>query len=102
MLMFTSTHEAEVESLLKDNRELQRLLIAEKDHAVFLDRMLRSLETEYRNFRTYCVGHHIERLPAKTPFTKDEIRTLIQLCHPDKHGGKESAVTITQKLLKLR
>lgn len=35
-------------------------------------------------------------------FTQDELRTLIQLCHPDKHQGKESAVAITQKLLRLR
>ena len=35
-------------------------------------------------------------------FSDAEIKTLISLCHPDKHGGKESAVRITQKLLKLR
>lgn len=35
-------------------------------------------------------------------FTADELKTLLQLCHPDKHGGKESAVRITQKLLELR
>jgi hypothetical protein len=27
---------------------------------------------------------------------------IIQLCHPDRHGGKESAVEITKKLLLLR
>lgn len=35
-------------------------------------------------------------------FDDKEIKTLISLCHPDKHGGKESAVSITQKLLKMR
>lgn len=35
-------------------------------------------------------------------FTPEEIKTLITLCHPDKHGGKESAQRITQKLLSLR
>lgn len=38
----------------------------------------------------------------KVPFSKDELRTLIQLCHPDKHGGKKTASDITQKLIKLR
>lgn len=35
-------------------------------------------------------------------FTPEEIKTLINLCHPDKHNGKESAVEITKKLLTLR
>lgn len=35
-------------------------------------------------------------------FTQDEINTLINLCHPDKHGGKKSATDMTQKLLSLR
>lgn len=35
-------------------------------------------------------------------FTQDELRTLINLCHPDKHNGKETAVEMTQKLLALR
>lgn len=34
--------------------------------------------------------------------TQEEIKTLIQLCHPDKHAGKESAKRLTQKLLTLR
>jgi hypothetical protein len=39
----------------------------------------------------------------QTPqFTPSELKTLIQLCHPDKHDGKKSAVEITQKLLTLR
>lgn len=36
------------------------------------------------------------------PLTKDDIKSLLQLCHPDKHDGKESAVQMTQKLLKIR
>lgn len=39
--------------------------------------------------------------PAKQ-FTAEELKTLLQLCHPDKHDGKESAKRITQKLLELR
>lgn len=35
-------------------------------------------------------------------FNNDEINTLINLCHPDKHNNKKSAVQITQKLLELR
>jgi hypothetical protein len=39
---------------------------------------------------------------AAPQFTVDELRTLIQLCHPDKHDGKESAVRMTQKLNQMR
>ncbi len=35
-------------------------------------------------------------------FTEAQLRTLLQLCHPDKHGGKESAVLITQHINQLR
>lgn len=37
-----------------------------------------------------------------TPFTKKEITDLIKLCHPDKHGGSETANTLTRKLLQMR
>ncbi len=37
-----------------------------------------------------------------TQFTPDELRTLLSLCHPDKHGGKESATRVTQKLIAMR
>lgn len=37
-----------------------------------------------------------------TQFSEAELRTLLSLCHPDKHGGKESATRITQKLIALR
>lgn len=32
----------------------------------------------------------------------DMLKTLIALCHPDRHGGKESATRATQFLLSLR
>ncbi|MNO13196.1 hypothetical protein D3C76_28250 [compost metagenome] len=39
---------------------------------------------------------------SNTQLSQEEIKTLIQLCHPDKHAGKESAKRLTQKLLTLR
>lgn len=35
-------------------------------------------------------------------FSDDELRSLLQLVHPDKHDGKESAVRLTQKINALR
>jgi hypothetical protein len=33
---------------------------------------------------------------------EEELKTLIYLCHPDKHGGKEVATRMTQMLLDMR
>lgn len=35
-------------------------------------------------------------------FSQEDIKRLLQLCHPDKHDGKQSAVEMTQKLLKMK
>jgi hypothetical protein len=37
-----------------------------------------------------------------TQFNKEQLTTLIQLCHPDKHGGRESANRMTQLLNDMR
>lgn len=48
----------------------------------------------------------LEELNAKhesATFTESEIKTLIGLCHPDKHGGNnERASIITTKLLRIK
>jgi hypothetical protein len=38
----------------------------------------------------------------ESQFSQEDIRRLLQLCHPDKHDGKQSAVEMTQKLNRLR
>ena len=40
--------------------------------------------------------------PIYRQLNSEEIKTLITLCHPDKHQQKESAVKMTQKLLSMR
>lgn len=46
-------------------------------------------------------GVRIDQMPP-AQFDADELKLLLQLCHPDKHGGKDSATRMTQKLLSLR
>ena len=36
------------------------------------------------------------------PIEPDMLRRLVQLCHPDKHGGSEAANIATRYLLELR
>lgn len=40
-------------------------------------------------------------IPA-SPIEPDMLRRLVQLCHPDKHGGSEAANIATRYLLELR
>lgn len=35
-------------------------------------------------------------------FTDEQLKSLLQLVHPDKHGGKESAIAMTQLINGLR
>lgn len=37
-----------------------------------------------------------------TKFTDAELKKLIRLCHPDKHGDSQSATEMTQRLLEMR
>lgn len=39
---------------------------------------------------------------ATQQFTREEIETLIRLCHPDKHGGSARANDMTVRLLAMR
>lgn len=35
-------------------------------------------------------------------FSAEDIQRLLQLCHPDKHDGKQMATDMTAKLLKMK
>ncbi len=35
-------------------------------------------------------------------FSPDDLDRILILCHPDKHGGKQIATEITQKILEIR
>lgn len=39
---------------------------------------------------------------GKRTLTDTDIKSLLLLVHPDKHGGKEAAVRMTQRLLAMR
>lgn len=39
---------------------------------------------------------------AKPIFDEKELKQLVALCHPDKHGGSKVAEEMTRKLLTLR
>lgn len=86
-----------------------RLLIAKQ---VAVDSLVR--KADFDKLRTICLRFEHEallykgynedlkkQLHART-FSKDEINTLIRLCHPDKHNGNEKANNVTVRLLEIR
>lgn len=61
-----------------------------------------SLQREIMHIRAAHWNDSKTKQSNTTQFTKDELRSLLQLVHPDKHDGKESAVKLTQKINQLR
>lgn len=86
--------EATMNSNQRDNEKLRRI---NGDY-----------ENQIRHLRAwiYALEH---KTPVKSKqstsvstFTKQEIKTLIALCHPDKHGNSKTSNDITKRLLELR
>lgn len=57
------------------------------------------LVDEYNKLLESKSGHTVV---TSNDFSKKDIDTLLRLCHPDKHDGKESATRMTQMLLEMR
>lgn len=81
-------------------------------HAHLVNKELRKLRDELTKDRDewrataahyYKLAKGVKPEEAKpTQFNKEQLTTLIQLCHPDKHGGRESANRMTQLLNDMR
>lgn len=44
----------------------------------------------------------LEKHDSTSRFSESDIKRLLQLCHPDKHGGSKMASDMTSKLLAMR
>lgn len=91
-------------AILKDVKRAERELSEKSHRLLHLDFEHRRLIARYNNM----VKEHNQMVDefayggGGNPFTPEELKILIGLCHPDKHGGKESANKMTQKLLSMR
>ena len=81
-----SLHEANLEA-----EELQTKLKAARRKARQLRKELREKEQQQP-----------EPVHSPTPLSADQIKALLRLCHPDKHGNSELATRTTQWLLSMR
>ena len=73
---------------------LARQLEAERKKVEFLEMRI-SILNGVLNMR-------IAPQPTKPVLDSEQWRRLVQLCHPDKHGGSEAAVKATQWLQEVR
>ena len=82
---------------------LQSTLARAKRVAQFWEMRYNALKTEHNALVTRINRLGGESfLQRESSFTESELRQLLRLVHPDKHGGKKSAVRLTQKILTLR
>jgi hypothetical protein len=99
MFILHSTHKKEILRHLEEKRSLLERLNAEKLRYAALQEEWNALVTRI-NARG---GESFLRGQSSPPqFSKEELRQLISLCHPDKHGGSERASYLTAKLNALR
>lgn len=86
--------ESTYKKLLARYRELDR----------FNDRLLEQWNQVVKQINAKGGDRFLEQgsLAPANPFSQEDIRRLISLCHPDKHDGKKIAVEMTQKLLSLK
>lgn len=69
-------------------------LVREKNHLLHLGI---SLQDKY-NSLVYVYNNLVEEKSQSSQFTKQELKDLRSLIHPDKHGNSERATRLTQKV----
>ncbi len=104
MFMLTSTHRRIVEKCRTfHNSEMAKATASIRE---LVDRvraahdLIRTLQDELLAERQQRQREYVEK--GDTQLTKEDIAALLRLCHPDRHGGRELATRMTQKLLRLR
>lgn len=71
-------------------------------HMEILKERGRALTAELRLMKALRELEIIKSKQHLNGLSNDDIKRLLMLCHPDKHGGKEMARQMTTKLLTLR
>ncbi len=106
MFVLASTHQKALSQLADANL---KLLTASIEYNVVRDQYLKLLDkwndlVEKINQKggMNFLDEGVLPKEAEIQITQEHITTLLQLCHPDKHDGKESATRMTQLLLSLR
>jgi ribosomal protein L29 len=98
----------ELEKTLKEleaeNRQLRfETIVGDSAKVRDLEQQVADLQSEVARWRIQAMMAEVYSRKAAPPEGfKGQIKRLLQLCHPDKHGGSEAATNATQWLLKMR
>ncbi len=98
MFMLKSTHKQEIYGLQMDLTKARVKLIDANMRIIELKSALNAMKNHLHE-KSKKVDN--EKSQQKT-FTDEELRKLVQLCHPDRHNGSKTSVEMTQLLNKLR
>lgn len=94
-----------------DTRQLRQERNQESQNALMWQMKHIALQTKWNELVTrindlggedFLQNARLTGLETPSQFTDAELRSLLQLVHPDKHAGKQSAITLTQKINALR
>lgn len=85
------------------NQEAQNALMWQMKH-IALQTKWNELVTRINDLggEDFLQNARLTGIETPSQFTDAELRSLLQLVHPDKHGGKQIAITLTQKINALR
>lgn len=108
-ILLTLSGSKEKESLQKENRKLTqevkiacRLIAKERREHEHLERKWASLVNQINRKGGQEFLDRGSMGGSKSKFSGQDLKSLITLCHPDKHKGSSLATEITQKLLEMR
>lgn len=95
MFVLKSTYE-------KLRRENAKLLDDNVDAASVIVKWIKKYNREVKDHRQTLEEFQEYLEKAKSPLSAKEIKSLLSLCHPDKHNNSVISNRMTQLLLKLR
>lgn len=92
---------SEYKKLQKELLETRKDLCTKQTN--YIESMIeyKKLREKYIDLLSFCEKMSLQSTSSQSQFTSDEIKMMLTLCHPDKHGGNPKASAITAKLLEL-
>lgn len=85
----------------QDTEAMHRALLAAETENATLRRQLADIAADRDRWRMKAMTKPTRR-PAKSPIPPTHWRRMVQLAHPDRHGGSDAATEVTRWLLENR
>lgn len=105
MFVFKSKYDKLLSQLSYEQRRADELPIAYEEEVLKYKRLRKAWDSLVNEVNSKGGQKLLDEagMPDKNPnLSQDLIKKMLQLCHPDKHQGKQIAVEVTQMLLKMK